>query len=172
MNHVAAHSGSWDASPLRGEPPHILGVSHKNQRKVIFMNQQVVLEITNAENRIKSINERTKRFLEHLQKHSKPQGLPSSVMVGNQTIAVECYGQSFSAEPRVVTDGQGMFAVEFIFYARRNEESEELWRFYLTDSGSDRTPEPEPRLMWEVEHIRPLPARTRRAVFCPTNGVV
>lgn len=26
MNHVAAHSGSWDASPLRGEPPHILGV--------------------------------------------------------------------------------------------------------------------------------------------------
>jgi len=31
VNHVAAHTGSWDASPLRGEPPHILGVMRKNK---------------------------------------------------------------------------------------------------------------------------------------------
>ena len=35
----------------------------------------------------------------------------------------------------------------------------------------DRTPGSEPRLMWESEHIRPLPERTRRAVSFPVIGV-
>ena len=31
----------------------------------------------------------------------------------------------------------------------------------------DRTPVFEPRVMWEFQHIRPLPLRTQQAVFCP-----
>ncbi len=34
------------------------------------------------------------------------------------------------------------------------------------ESQSDRTPAFEHVMMWEIKHIRPLPLRTQRAVFC------
>ena len=37
-------------------------------------------------------------------------------------------------------------------------------------SWLDRTPGFEPRVMWEIQHIRPLPLRTLQAVSCPVNG--
>ena len=36
----------------------------------------------------------------------------------------------------------------------------------------DRTPAFEPRVMWEIEHIRRLPLRTQRVVSCPVSGAV
>lgn len=39
-------------------------------------------------------------------------------------------------------------------------------------ASGDRTPVFEPRVMWEIEHIRLLPLRTQQVVSCPVNGVV
>jgi hypothetical protein len=48
MNHVAAHSGSWDVSPLRGEPPHIPGVGRRRRRYMLSLESPEWSELKHA----------------------------------------------------------------------------------------------------------------------------
>ena len=99
------------------------------------MNQEMALEIANAHNRIKSIHEQHATFLQHLSEHAEPEGLPAKITIQDQSVTVNCFGNAITAEPKVVMDDEGFFAIEYVFYVREEENEEELWRFYLTSNG-------------------------------------
>ena len=98
------------------------------------MNREIELEITNAARYIQEIKELLNDFLAHLDGHADPEVVPGRIVVQDQTISIECYGGlSLRADPKVVKDGRGDFAIEYVFCAREGESEEELWRFYLTE---------------------------------------
>ena len=97
------------------------------------MSREIENEISNADRYINEIYKLLTDFLAYLDNHAEPEVVPGRIVVQDKTISIECYGFRLSANPRVVRDEQGYFAVEYIFYAREEEVEEELWRFYLTE---------------------------------------
>ena len=99
------------------------------------MNHQMALRIANAHNRINSIQDQHAAFLQHLAEHNVPEGLPADISIQDQSVTVNCFGKAITAEPRVVMNNEGLFAIEYVFYVRVEENEEEIWRFYLTSDG-------------------------------------
>lgn len=99
------------------------------------MNHEIENRVANAHNRIKTARETCDRFVEHLKSHTDPGGVPGRVFIENGIISVDCFGQVISAAPRTVADGDSGFAIEYVFCSSESEESEEVWRFYLTSGG-------------------------------------
>lgn len=99
------------------------------------MNRELVIKIANAHNGIKLAQETWGKFLDHLKNHTDPEDVPSKISVSDGFISVDCFGTTISAAPRTVSDGAGGFAIEYVFYTSEFQESEEVWRFYLTSGG-------------------------------------
>jgi hypothetical protein len=99
------------------------------------MNNQQVMEITNAKNQIDTIQNLNSLFLEHAKANAIPQDIPSKLEVSNQGFAVPCFGFTATATPRIVKGTDGSFAVEYVFSVGLGEEKIEVWRFYLTSGG-------------------------------------
>jgi hypothetical protein len=99
------------------------------------MNNNMGLRVGNAHNRINILRETWQMFLDHLKQNTDLDSVPSNITVGDEVITVDCFGKQVSAYPRTVSDGNGGFAIEYVFYAGEDEGSEEIWRFYLTSNG-------------------------------------
>ena len=78
------------------------------------MNHEMAIKIANANNRINSIHEQLASFLQHLSKHAEPEGLPAKIRINDQSVTVNCFGNSITAEPKVVMNSEGLFAVEYL----------------------------------------------------------
>jgi hypothetical protein len=99
------------------------------------MNNSMGLRVGNAHNRINNLRETWQIFLDHLKQNTDLDSVPSNINVEDEVISVDCFGKQVSAYPRTVSDGNGGFAIEYVFYTDEDEGSEEIWRFYLTSNG-------------------------------------
>ena len=95
------------------------------------MNDQVVIEIANAKNRIDTVQKLNAKFLAYAQEHSTPQGIPTKLEVTAHEIGVHCFGHKVETKPRVVQTSDGEFSIEYVFFIAQDEDQHEVWRFYL-----------------------------------------
>lgn len=103
------------------------------------MIREVEEEIIYADRCIRELWRLFDSFLAHLKDHAEAEVVPGKIKTINKTISIECYGLSLNANPRVVRDERGDFAVECVFYTRDNEMENEIWRLYLTEDRHLKT---------------------------------
>jgi len=100
------------------------------------MNPQDVVDISNAKGHFDSIIAMNTLFVEHLKKTLAPQDVQATLACNNNELATHCFGHTFTAIPRVVRDGQGLYYIEYEFQATHAEQPLAIWRFYLSSGGS------------------------------------
>lgn len=99
------------------------------------MNQQQITEIHNAYNRITNVTGIKDLFLQNIRTNAIPENLPTKVIIDNERIIINCFGNNAIASPRCVSDGQGMFFIEYVFFGDTCEDSYEIWRFYISPNN-------------------------------------
>ena len=99
------------------------------------MNDDDLLTITNAHNRIERIRELGDQFIEHVAGNLVPEGIPATLDVDNTSLRVTAFGKTLTAEPRVVRS-QADYLLEYVFEAKiGDDEIVQVATFYLSLDG-------------------------------------
>jgi len=99
------------------------------------MNPTEITEISNANNRLNSIAELNKSFIEFVISRPVSQNDSSKVLVEQGALYVAGFGFTAMAMPRAIRLITGTFAMEFVFLIDSENDETEVFRFYLTDDG-------------------------------------
>jgi hypothetical protein len=103
------------------------------------MTPQQTVFIANTKNLLDGLQNINKTFLEHASMHSTPPDVPAKLEIEGQHISVPFFGYTADANARIVRFGNGLFAMEYVFFVKvegRGEDLfQEVWRFYLLEGG-------------------------------------
>lgn len=92
-------------------------------------------KIASAARAFQQIEDLNQQFLAHAAANSTPVNVPSSLQVTSDEIAISCFGHLAKAKPRVVSNGDGVYLMEYVFTAPLESDSVEVFRFYLSQHG-------------------------------------
>lgn len=99
------------------------------------MNQDRALEIANAKKHIDTVQKMNEKFLKHAKANATSKEVPSKLEFDAQKIKISCFIYEAVASPRIVKDKSGDFSMEYVFVVKLDEETHEVWRFYLSSHG-------------------------------------
>lgn len=99
------------------------------------MNQQQLIEIHNAKNRITTLSDLHNSFLEFTKARPVPNDLPSKLEFAEQSILVRFADHKAEAMPRLIKTPDENFSIEYVFLVKDRDLEIEVWRFYLLSGG-------------------------------------
>jgi hypothetical protein len=99
------------------------------------LNQQDLIEISNAGTRIYAVETMAQRFIAHAAANGTPNNIPAQLQVNRAELAVSWNSITAKAVGRTVRASDGSFRVEYVFRVPVGDENIEVARFYLSDGG-------------------------------------
>ena len=99
------------------------------------MSQQQIIDISNANKAIGTIEKLNLVFLDHCEMHATSKEFSTALKLADNMISIDAFGNLANAKGRRVRSPSGEFFFEYIFRVAVEECGVEIWRFYLTSNG-------------------------------------